>query len=120
MGNYQCKLNIKCQFCPQHQGVSSNSLVTLVAVCHDLRSEVKRKRKRKRNDFRMFDFQQPILLSSIREQNRNVDDQMINRTSSQSQVSDLSLASTTAQSDGDLTSTSQHRQKDAILLRKRK
>ncbi|CAF5137383.1 unnamed protein product, partial [Rotaria socialis] len=27
----------------------------------------------------------------------------------------MSLASTTAQSDGDLTSTSQHRQKDAIL-----
>lgn len=33
-------------------------------------------------------------------------------------MSDMSLASTTAQSDGDLTSTSQHRQKDAILYKK--
>lgn len=39
-GNYQCKLNIKCQFCPQHQSPSSTSLVTLVGVCHDPRNEV--------------------------------------------------------------------------------
>jgi hypothetical protein len=39
-GNYQCKLNIKCQFCPQHQPPSSTSLVTLVGVCHDPRNEV--------------------------------------------------------------------------------
>jgi hypothetical protein len=39
-GNYQCKLNIKCQFCLQHQPPSSTSLVTLVGVCHDLRNEV--------------------------------------------------------------------------------
>ncbi|CAF1014891.1 unnamed protein product [Adineta steineri] len=99
-GNYQCKINIKCQFCPQHQSPSSTSLVTLVGVCHDPRNE------------------HPILLSSTKEQQqqqRNSDENLINRTSSQSQVSDMSLASTTAQSDGDLTSTSQHRQKDAIL-----
>ncbi|CAF2524011.1 unnamed protein product [Rotaria sp. Silwood2] len=96
-GNYQCKLNIKCQFCPPHQSPSSTSLVTLVGVCHDPRNE------------------HPILLSSTKEQQRNSDEQFTNRTSSQSQVSDMSLASTTAQSDGDLTSTSQHRQKDAIL-----
>ncbi|CAF1373004.1 unnamed protein product [Rotaria sordida] len=96
-GNYQCKLNIKCQFCPPHQSPLSSSLVTLVGVCHDTRNE------------------HPILLSSTKEQQRNSDEQFSNRTSSQSQVSDMSLASTTAQSDGDLTSTSQHRQKDAIL-----
>jgi hypothetical protein len=39
-GNYQCKLNIKCQFCPQHHPPSSTSLVTLVGVCHDPRNEV--------------------------------------------------------------------------------
>ncbi|CAF0915356.1 unnamed protein product [Rotaria sp. Silwood1] len=96
-GNYQCKLNIKCQFCLPHQSPLSTSLVTLVGVCYDPRNEY------------------PILLSSTKEQQRNSDEQFTNRTSSQSQVSDMSLASTTAQSDGDLTSTSQHRQKDAIL-----
>lgn len=39
-GNYQCKLHIKCQFCPQHHPPSSTSLVTLVGVCHDPRNEV--------------------------------------------------------------------------------
>ena len=39
-GNYQCKLHVKCQFCPQHQPPSSTSLVTLVGVCHDPRNEV--------------------------------------------------------------------------------
>ncbi|CAF1134128.1 unnamed protein product [Adineta ricciae] len=98
-GNYQCKLNIKCQFCSSHQPPPSTSLVTLVGVCHDQRNE------------------HPILLSSSKEhqQARNSDENLINRISCQSQVSDMSLASTTAQSDGDLTSTSQHRQKDAIL-----
>ncbi|CAM4748742.1 unnamed protein product [Rotaria magnacalcarata] len=96
-GNYQCKLNIKCQFCPPHQSTLSASLVTLVGVCHDPRNE------------------HPVLLSSTKEQQRKLDEQFTSRTSSQSQVSDMSLASTTAQSDGDLTSTSQHRQKDAIL-----
>jgi hypothetical protein len=39
-GNYQCKINIKCQFCPQHQPPSSTSLITLVGVCYDPRNEV--------------------------------------------------------------------------------
>lgn len=100
IGNYQCKLNVKCQFCPSYQPPSTTSLVTLVGVCHDPRIEY------------------PILLSSVKDQQqqqRNMNDNSIHRISSQSQVSDLSLASTTAQSDGDLTSTSQHKQKDAIL-----
>ena len=59
-----------------------------------------------------------MLLSSMKEQQqqqRNINENLINRMSSQSQVTDMSMASTTAQTDGDLTSTSQHRQKDAIL-----
>ena len=59
--------------------------------------------------------QYPTLLTSIKGQQRNPDENLIHRISSQSQVTDMSLASTTAQSDGDLTTTSQHRQKDAIL-----
>ena len=61
-----------------------------------------------------------MLLSSMNEQQqqkqqRNINENCINRMSSQSQVTDMSMASTTAQTDGDLTSTRQHRQKDAIL-----